>query len=156
MTSFQNYWWKMNSKTTTLYFVINRISSHLCNKVSMYCSFHKMKWWSLDVVILLRTLRNYQEWNSIKRLIWKISENDQHLDQHQQLSVKTTDETIWTLVRTVINSIMNQLILQWLYKFKHDQQIKVNSTKTEECVKSKETLSKKKKSINTQRNTKML
>ena len=124
----------MNSKTTTLYSATNKINDHLYNKVSMYCSFHRMKWQSFNITILLKTSRNYQEWNSTKKLIWKTSENDQHFNQHQQLSMKTTDEMIQTLVRTVMNNVTNQLISQWSHKFKHNWQTEVNFTKIEEYV----------------------
>ena len=106
-----------------------------------------MKWQSLDITILLRTLRIYQEWNSMKKLIWETSENNQYLDQHWQLSVKMMNKTIQTSIKTVVNSVMNQLISQWSYKFKHDWQTEVNSTKTEEHVQSKETVLKRKKTL---------
>ena len=104
----------------------------------------------------MRTLRNYQEQNSMKKLIWETSENDQHFNQHWQLSVKITDKMIQTSIKTVINSIINQLILQWSYRFKYDQQTKVNSAKTEECVQNKKIFLKKRKNTSTQRSTEML
>ena len=73
----------------------------------MYCSSHRMRWWSFDVTILLRTLRNYQRWNSIKRLIWKASENDQCFDQHQQSTVKMTNKVIQTSAETIVNDVTN-------------------------------------------------
>ena len=46
----------------------------------MYCSLHRMRWQSLDIIILLRTLRIYQEQDSMKKSIWETSENNQYLD----------------------------------------------------------------------------
>ena len=84
----------MNSKATTSYSVINKVNDHLCSRISMYCSFYRVGWWSFDITILLRTLRDYQEWDSTKRLIWETSENDQYFDQHWQLSVRIMNEII--------------------------------------------------------------
>ena len=42
----------------------------------MYCSFHRVKQWDFDVTILLKALRNYQEWNNMKKSIRKTSKND--------------------------------------------------------------------------------
>ena len=121
MTNLQNYWWKTSSEATTSHSATDRISDHLCSRISIYCSSHKVRWWSSDITILLRTSRNYQEWDSAKKLIWEASENNQHFNQHQQLSVRMTDETIQTLIEIIINSITNQLILQWSHEFRHDQ-----------------------------------
>ena len=100
----------------------------------MYCSFHRVKQWSFDVTILLKTSRDYQEQDSTKKLIWETSENNQYFDQHQQSSVKMMNEIIWTSIRTVMNNIMNQLILWWFYKSRHSQQTEINLVKTEECT----------------------
>ena len=136
--------------------MINRINDHLCNKVSMYCSFHRVRWWSFDVTILLRILRDYQEQDSTKKLIWETSKNDQHFDQHWQSTMKIMNEMIWTSVRTIMNNIMNQLILQWSYKHRHDWQKKDNSAKNEESIQSKKIFSRKEKSISIQRDAEML
>ena len=156
MINLQNHWQETSSKTITSYSAIDRISSHLCDEISMYCSSHRMGWQSFDITILLRTSRNYQEWNSTKRLIWKASENDQHFNQHQQLLMKMTDKTIQTLTETVMNSITNQLILQWLYRFRHDQQIKINSVKIKEWIQDEKIFSEKEKNISIQENTEVL
>ena len=104
----------------------------------------------------MRVLRNYQEQNNTKKLIWKTSENNQHFDQHWQSSVKITDETIWISIKMIMNSIMNQSVLQWFYKFRYNQQTEVNSAKIRECVQSKKTLLKKRKNTSIQRDTEML
>ena len=146
----------MNNKAITSHSVTDRISDHLCSKVLTYCSFHRVRWQSFDITILLRTSRDYQEQDSTKRSIWRTSENDQHFDQHQQLSMRTTDETIQTLIKTIMNSVMNQSVSQWFHKFRHDWQTKVNSAKTEEHTQSKEIFSKKRKNTSIQRDTEML
>jgi hypothetical protein len=56
------------------------------------CSPNELRWWRFSIAILLRTQWDYQRWDSQNESTWRASEYDQYLHQHQQLSMKTTNE----------------------------------------------------------------
>jgi len=76
-------------------------------------------WQRFSIAILLRTQWDYQRQDSQNESIWRASEYDQYLHQHQQLSMRTTNEAHRTLhIKDVRKTLYSQK--RWPYESQHN------------------------------------
>jgi hypothetical protein len=85
-------WWETSSRKTTSHSEDEEVSSQVCSRVSVSCGSNRLRWWHFNIAILLRTQQSYQRWDNQNELTWRASEYDQYLHQHQQSSMRMTDE----------------------------------------------------------------